>query len=48
MVIVRRPRSQSVAVHSVSSCSDAGKGVTPRTVQKWTKSFLWVVYVSRV
>jgi len=48
MGFVRRPRSPSLAVHSASSCSDAGKGVTPHTAQKWTKSFLGVVYVCRV
>jgi len=31
MVFVCRPRSPSLAVHSGSSCSDAGKGMTPRT-----------------
>jgi len=48
MVFIHRPRSPSLAVHSASSCSDAGKGVTPRTAQEWTKSFLSVVYVCRV
>jgi len=48
MVFVRRPRSPSLVVHSASSCSDAGQGVTPRTAQKWTKSFLGVVYVRQV
>ena len=48
MIFVRRPRSPSLAVHSASSCSDGGKGVTPRTAQKWRKSFLGVVYVRRV
>ena len=32
----------------MSSCSNAGKGVIPHTAQKWTKSFLGVVYVHRV
>jgi hypothetical protein len=48
MVFVRRPCSPSVVVQSASSCSDAGKGVTPGTAPKWTKSFLGVVYVRRV
>jgi len=48
MVFVCRPRLPSLEVHSESSCSDAGKGVIPRTAQKWTKSFLVVVYVRRV
>jgi len=48
MVFMRRQRSPSLAVHSTSSCSNAGKGVTSCTAQKWTKSFLGVVFVSRV
>jgi len=44
MVFVRRPCSPSLEVHSESSCPDARKGVTPRTAQKWTKSFLSLVY----
>jgi len=47
MVFVRRPHLPSLEVHSESSCSDAGKGVIPCTAQKWTKSFLGVVYVRR-
>jgi hypothetical protein len=45
MVFFRRPHSPSLAVHSDSSFSDAGKGVTPRTAQMWRKSFLGVVDV---
>jgi len=45
MVFVRRPRSPNLAVHSASSCLAAGKGVTTRTAQKWTKPFLGVVYI---
>jgi len=48
MVFMHRPRSPSLAVHSGTSCSDTGKGVTPRTAQKWTKSFLGVVYMCLV
>jgi len=45
MVFVTRPHSPSWAVHSESSCSDAGKGVTPCTALKWMKSLLGVVYL---
>jgi len=48
MVFVRRPHTPSLAVHSASSCSVAGKGVTPRTPQNWTKSLFGVVCVHRV
>jgi hypothetical protein len=43
MVFVRRPRPPGLGVHSASSCSDAGKGLNPRTAQMWMKSFLGVV-----
>jgi len=45
MVFMRRPRLPSLALHSASRCSDAGKGATSCTAQKWMKSFLGVVYV---
>jgi len=48
MVCVCRLPSPTFAVHIASSCSDAGKGVSPRTAQKWAKSFHGVVYVHRV
>jgi len=42
MVFVHRPHRLSFPVYSASSCSDTGTGVTPCSVQKWTKSILGV------